>query len=359
MPRLDYPIGGGCPSLLLEPQRTNILAYSDNIALALNVQANTTITSDTAISPDGTQNADNVLFGTSSYRLNVLTISPLTNYTASLFFKNVNFTGAEEFTLNLNDGVFGAITATIIPSNGTATFTRNISGWSSVSGSVINYGNGWYRVSVSGTSIGGGSGWYEIGCNVSKSALIWGTQLEEGTYPTSYIPTTSATVTRVGGTASKTGISSLIGQTEGTIFLDIVVNNIDNLVSNILNTSKTPATVTTLALTKIKANNKFSFELFLGNGGFANIPLLSTNTFQNQLRTKVAIRYKSGDLAMYINGNLEATSSATYTTIGTISELFLNDIAVIFGWQESVSFNQLVFYKSGLSNSQLASLTTI
>jgi hypothetical protein len=48
---------------------------------------------------------------------------------------------------------------------------------------------------------------------------LWGAQLEAGAYPTSYIPTTTATVTRNADAISKTGISDLIGQTEGVLFL--------------------------------------------------------------------------------------------------------------------------------------------
>jgi hypothetical protein len=62
---------------------------------------------------------------------------------------------------------------------------------------------------------------------------------------------------------------------------------------------------------------------------------------------------------MYINGNLEATSSSSFTNIGTKTELFLNDAVTYFNYQESVSFNSVVLFTSGLTNEQLATLTTI
>lgn len=348
MPRLTYPIGGGCPSLLLEPQRTNLLTNSDNIALALNVQANTTITSDTAISPDGTQNADNVLFGTSSYRLRVTSISPLTNYTASLFFKNVNFTGAEEFTLNLSDGVFGAITATIIPSNGTATFTRNISGWSSVSGSVINYGNGWYRVSVSGTSIGGGSGWYEIGCNVSKSALIWGAQLEIGTYPTSYIPTVASSVTRLADTA----LTTFNFGSDFTLFVDFnnnTVGGVNRYIGDFQSSNGSQG------MFFIGTNNKFRYLVFYNGAYIAGQNLTVPTTYTVGDRIKGAIVKSGSSYKFFSNGSLIASYTYTAPTTEIINKSYF---AQSFVNDNSLNLNQFIGY-APLTDSQAIALTTL
>jgi hypothetical protein len=195
--------------------------------------------------------------------------------------------------------------------------------------------------------------------NGTSGIYIYGAQVEVGSYATSYIPTVASSATRIADACSKTGISSLIGQTEGTLFFDGIVNAIQNASSNILNTNKNPSTNATIALTKTKATNKIRFEQFKGNGTFDNIPLSSTNSFADGVRTKVAIRYKSGDFAMYINGNLEATNTSTYTNIGVKSELFLNDSAAVFAFQESVTFNQVILFSTALINSELATLTTI
>jgi hypothetical protein len=187
----------------------------------------------------------------------------------------------------------------------------------------------------------------------------YGMQLEVGSYATSLIPTNGTSVTRNADVIEKTGISSLIGQAEGTMFFDGIVNNIQNSATNILNTNKNPSINSQIALVKEKNTNKIKFQQFFGNGTFDSITLNATNTFANGTRTKVAIRYKSGDFAMYINGNLEATSSLTFTNIGTKTELFLNDIQTIYAYQESVSFNAVALWKSPLTNTQLAELTTL
>lgn len=62
---------------------------------------------------------------------------------------------------------------------------------------------------------------------------------------------------------------------------------------------------------------------------------------------------------MYVNGTLQATSTSTYTANGSKSEIFLNDPTTYFFYQENVAYNSAQLYKTGLSNSELAQLTTI
>ena len=352
IPRIDYT-NGSCPSLLVEPQRTNLLTYSNDFSNVSWVKQELTLTANSIISPDGTLNAYKLTptAVNSPHQLNKLSISASVSNTMSFYAKKGGYDlvecldGASGFNgskFNLNTG----------------TFTNQGTGV----GSMISVGNGWYRCIVTVVTTGirfyiNNSSSY-IGDGTS-GIYLWGTQFETASYPTSYIPTVASTVTRNADVISKTGISSLIGQTEGTLFFDGIVNNIQNATSNILNTNKTPSTISSIALTKIKATNKIRFEQFLGNGTFVNIPLLSTNSFADGVRTKVAIRYKSGDFAMYINGNLEATNTSTYTNIGVKSELYLNDSGAIFAFQESVSFNSTQLYKTPLINSELQSLTTL
>ena len=347
IPRLDYS-NGTCPSLLVEPQRTNLLTYSEDIALSLTSQANTTVTSNAAISPNGILNADNILFAASSYRLRSLTISATTNYTASLFFKNVNFTGTEEITLNLSDGVYGSITATIIPSNATATFTRNIIGWSSVSGKVEDFGNGWYRVSVSGASIGGGFGWYEIGCNVSKSILIWGLQLEAGSYPTSYIPTTSASVTRNADVLTRAGFGNT--STSGTLFFDFYAENITSpnglyMLQLFAGSSLGNASFVDSNGLAIVANGP-SVQVY--NNGYSQLVQSITPT-QGQ-RVKIAVRYNGTNISSSING--VASSVLTDTSVGVKNALRINN-----GEYGTQAFNAVAFFPSYLTDDQLELLT--
>jgi hypothetical protein len=340
-PRLDYT-NSSCPSLLVEPQRTNLATNSDgNLSTYGGAAVNVTNASS---SFNSFANAIQIpSTGISAAYKSIVTTA--IQYTISVFVKmddnSVPILSASALSGNMSLIISGAIA------------TNNLK--------VESYGNNIYRLSATATSTGinNNNGVVRYDTQVLKSFKFTGIQLEAASFATSYIPTVAAAVTRNAETISKTGISSLIGQTEGTLFFDGIVNNIQNASSNILNSNKNNTTISTFALFKIKATNKFRLDYFLGNGTGTSIQLLSTNSFADGTRTKIAIRYKSGDFAMYINGNLEITSTSTFTNNGVKSELFLNDSTTFFSFQESVSFNQVALYTNTLSNAELASLTTL
>jgi hypothetical protein len=359
---LDYT-NGSCPSILVEPQRTNLVLRSEEFDNAVWSKINTTITANSTNSPSGNLTADTIIDNaTNSIHVCGNTGGGTGVYTFSFYAKANTLTRVGLLTAAAVNLTLASTAQVFDLSNGTVVNT--ISG---VTATITNAGNGWYRCSVTLTALV--SGIYYITCiktgtNIGyigsgESLFVWGAQLEAGANATSYIPTLASAVTRNADVISKTGISNLIGQTEGTIFFDGIVNSIQSSGTNILNTNKNPSVASQIALTKVSSTNKIRFEQFFGNGGFGNIRLESTNTFANGTRTKVAIRYKSGNFAMYINGVLEATSSSTFTNIGTKSDLFLNDSATLYAFQGSVSFNSVALWKETLNNTELAQLTTI
>jgi hypothetical protein len=74
-------------------------------------------------------------------------------------------------------------------------------------------------------------------------------------------------------------------------------------------------------------------------------------------RIKVAYAYKSGSFALYINGVQRGVLSDTFTPVTTFDDIFLNDVTTYFNYQENVSFNQALLFKTRLTNDQLAELT--
>ena len=363
VPRLDYT-NSSCPSILVEPQRTNLVTYSEQFDNISWIKLNVSITANTAVSPDGNTNADAVIPNTNNgihaLRSNIFNQSATTSHSWFVKANGYSKVAVRESELVGNYAAFDLSNGTLLSTNQT--------------GSIVNYGNGWYRITLIDTTIGllsqtsivvlpdsytTGNPLFNWTPDGVKGVLAYGATAEVGSYPTSYIPTVASSVTRNADVISKTGISSLIGQTEGTVFFDGTVNNAINPTTNIINTNKTAPSISTFTLQRAYAGNKYEFYIFKGNGGFDNIGLSSTNNYALGQRVKIAVRYKSGDMAMYINGILEDTSSDTYTTNGTKSELFLNDAVTYFAYQEIVSFNSVVLFTSGLTNEQLAQLTTI
>jgi len=327
LPRLDY-LNSSCPRLLLEPQRTNLLTYSeqfDNAAwtkqTGITITANTTETLD----PSGYYGADKVVStnGSTGFFQAGLSLNTTLSYTRTIYLKGA--VGGE--TLKLKDpSGFGPTT------NVTLT-------------------NSWQRYEHKTTATGDAYQglWVD---DISNGATIyaWGAQLEAGAYATSYIPTLSTSVTRVADLVSKTGISSLIGQTEGTIFLDVravldTTTNQDYSVSD--------GTTSNRALIRLNTSGLINAIGVFGGSIEFN---MGTTPYTAGSRYKIALAYKLNDIALYVNG-VQAATDNTATISGTLSR-FGFDVGT--GVAPIVSpVNQALLFKTRLTNAQLAELTTL
>lgn len=359
VPRLDYT-NSTCPSILIEPQRTNLALRSEEFDNASWVKTNSTITANSVISPDGTQDADTFIANGAAGIKNITgTISILseTPYSFSVFAKkntnnfiqlvgsNTGFGSNFWANFDLNNGVLG--------SKGSA-----------VTSKIENYGNGWYRCTISGTSaiyVGGANNILSI-CtsatsgrlesnSLSTSVYLWGAQLEVGANATSYIPTTTASVTRNVDVISKTGISSLIGQTEGTLYAEVNMKNWENAGRIFSISDETSNNVVSILLTTSKR-----FIGLISNSGtlFANIV---SGSFTDGSH-KIALAYKQNDVVFYIDGVL--IGSDTSVSIPTCSAAYLGKVET----SETTnvlndSIKSAVLWKTRLTNAELATLTKL
>lgn len=243
IPRLDYS-DGSCPSLLLEPQRTNLITYSEDFDTFW-VENDSVLNNNYASSPTGEFNAyrfiDNNAGGSGNVSLNkTFVLTTDTTYTFSVFAKKdqVNF-------ISLRTAGFSS------PSSGNTYFDVENGALGNVrpdhTANIKDYGNGWYRCSIT-FSISGAdaTGILAIYANEqdnvltsqrddTTSVLLFGAQLEQGSYPTSYIPTTGSAVTRLADNCSldTTGL----GLTEITETFSDDTTNVITTISSTYNVS--------------------------------------------------------------------------------------------------------------------------
>lgn len=337
VPRLTYQNGGGgCPSLLLEPQRTNIATYSQEFNDVTWIKTSVTVTANTTVSPDGTQNADTLSFAVGGgNRIEKTTAGVYNSQTHTITVYAKVASGTSTFRLKCTHaGVVDYISTDFTATTSWQRFT-----FTQTFGATI--GTGIVYAIQNGTN------------GLAKDIIFWGFQLEtNSSYATSYIPTVASSATRIADACSKTGISSLIGQTEGVLFADFVINGRTND-ANILNSEKN--TVCSFFFLH-KSNGNIQAGLYQTGAIKAQITAGSVSVNQ---RAKVAYAYKSGNTVLYINGVQVGTSADTYTLPSTLDDIFINDTTTYFAYQESVSYNQVILFPTRLTNAQLATLTTI
>ena len=347
VPRLTYQNGGGgCPSLLLEKQSTNYALSSEDFSNATywTASGSMTVTANQTTSPDGTQNAD--LFYDSGAVYKFVNLVPVgTYYSFSCYFKRVT---ATEMQITASDGVTGDLYSTFNLVN--LTSQSSTSGdWTNNTTQIISMGNGWYRCVVSGLRGSGGSAiGYRIECGESaKSFYAWGYQAEASSYPTSYIPTTTSSATRVADECKKNGIGALIGGTSGTLFFDIKTNPTLSS-SNYKQFCYYVTSGGSQSYLYLDGANKITTNATWGS-------LFYNTALQPNTRYKVALVFAPNDFALYINGVSVATASS-----GTPNNNVDLQIGQFNGTEMcEFVFNQYTHFPSRLTNAELASLTTI
>lgn len=321
IPRIDYT-NGSCPSLLVEPQRTNLLLQSNVFNSTSWSKYGTPVINSGILSPDGTNNAFELNMSVAQGIYQNATNTAGT-YTCSIYIKGDT------------NGIIGLIDGNSLPTQ------------------TVNVTTEWKRVNVVLTK--GSSplqyAIYRLNLSHLSKVYIYGAQCELGAYPTSYIPTVASTVTRNADVISKTGISSLIGQTEGTIFIHLKNNSID------------ATTKIILKLWDGTENNRIQlstfadvFFFFIATGGTTQINLNYAPPILTNNKYKVAIKYASNSFKVFINGANVITN--TSLSVPSTSALVFGNNG-LSGLFNSINIDSTQLYKTALTDAECIALTTI
>jgi len=347
--RFDHdPVTLACKGLLIEESRTNNVFNSGNPTLW-----NFTGTNEgSLIAPDGS-NGLRAGLGTAQLVTNAASTTSATAYTLSVFLKRdntdwirVQYNHATNTNLlnawfNLSTGTVGTVAV------GTGTIT-------SISASIVPAGNGWYRCSVTGTTPTTGGLTENIISAVSDNSVsrvagsiygVWGGQIEAGSFPTSYIPTTTASVIRSADVCSITGsaFTSIWNGVDATVFFR------GSRIANIVGLTNWALTSGTLATT-ILLDRSGSFErLAVGGTG-----IITRSPFTTLQEYKTATAVKTGDYAVSFNGETALTSSNTFALSlnAFVIGASYTGVGHLNGWVNSIKF-----YKKRLPNAKLRTLT--
>jgi len=374
IPRLDYFASGGvvgCPALLVEPSAQNAFIQSQTLFTSHLVQNLTTAGyADVAISPDGTQNAEKFVPNTTNgvhgiADITSQTITSGTTYTFSCFAKSDGGTNYPLIVLQLDSSTAWGATRNAIFN--VVSGTIHGSAPSGVTMRIQDYGSGWYRFSATATAVGSVTGQYQYRIYIPNSSatlsyaaasgntegvLVWGAQVETGSVPTSYIPTTTGQLTRNADVINLSGaVSGCIGQTEGTIYAEVDVRTFAN--GNRI-VCLSDGTSDNRIILQEGANSTLQAIVTNATSGVVDI---STASGRTSGIYKIAIGYKQNDFAVYVNGSQTGTDNTG--GVPACNQIFIGKIETTATTNQ---FNDRIraaaLYTTRLTNAELAALTT-
>lgn len=342
-PRVQFSGNNGY--LLLEPTRTNYATYSSDASQWGNVSGSQSITKtqNYSTAPDGTQTATRLQATAtgSNYSLISLSTTSITgNYTGSVYLKSN--TGNTE-----NVVVYG----------------RN----TSVSSYAI--GNQWQRIEFQGSGTSGQNLYLFLGSfpnngsDESIDVLVWGGQLEAGTFSTSLIPTTTAVVTRtVDSCEIASGLENIIGQTEGTLFIDFeyLYETTTDSSTDVNRDILVLGTASDISEGVSIDNYRSQFRVFVQGSGMTtqSIGNNSTGASQPNTRYKLAVKYKTGDCKAYLNGSLLGSSTGTVSFATNLDGIFFSYNSSSRPYKNQKKVYQLQVFNTALSDAELIALTS-
>ena len=349
--RFDYdPVTLAARGLLIEEQRTNLVFPSEDFAYPWSIY-NATRVANAGTAPNGTLTADRIeSSGAGIFRASVGVVNA-TAYTYSVFLKHVSGTG---IVSNIGFESFGAV-----PLAGTSLFnlltgTVISNGAQVTASSITAFGNGWYRVSVTATST-------DVTTTLINYApagdqfLMWGAQLEQGAFSTSYIPTTTAAATRASDVASMTGanFSDWYNQVEGTLVAEFGPYGNGGPSKNFgvvdINNG------TSANIIRLFAGSTVS-PVFAVTVGTVTQAYISSGTITPTDISKIAASYKADDFARSVNGAVAATDSSG--TVPAVNRMLIGAGQIGVG-ELNGHLRSFAYYPKRLSNTALPALTRL
>lgn len=366
VPRIEFdPVTRQCLGLLIEEQRTNLAARSEDITIAPWSTGATGTTANQATSPDGSVTADSLSETTSNaqhYILNACSVTTGTVYTASVFVKKGNGATAPDWiAFGFISAGFGQVRAAFNVQTGSFGNTTGVT-----STRAVQFPNGWWRISVTATatvttSSGGLLLNFTQNTNVSASIpvytgqttsdiFIWGAQFEAASFASSYITTTTTSLVRSADVCSITGaaFTGFYNQTEGAM---VCKYDRPAAVSESHMTIDNGTSNERLVLQFSGITERFG-QSNAGGGTSANLDI----GFAGAINTRIghAARYKLNDFAFSCNGTSVVTN--TTLTVPNVNQLTIGNR--LGGVYLNGHIHTIQYFNAIKTNAQLQALST-
>ncbi len=326
MPRVDY-LNNSNGSLILEPQRSNLVTYSSDFS---EWDISTESTSTMTVTPNYTT-AQN---GLSASRL--VATRPSTDFRSII----------SNYVTNTNT----ATKSVYIKNNNAGNVDINISD------QAITVTDTWQRYEITNNYPHATIGLRYTGAALSCDISIAGYQFELGSYATSYIPTSGSSVTRNADVCNNGGDASRFNSSEGVLYAEFKSFTSNDTVDLNRYITLTNGTSNERVALLLGGNTNQLRAIIYSSSQSINLSFSTTATETKQFN-KLAVKYKSGDYAFYLNGvEIGSSTESSIFSANTLDDLSLD---VGGGTQQFRGFlKDLRVYNTALTDSELATLTT-
>jgi len=354
-PRIDYdPVTLALRGLLVEEQRTNLFIYSDQFDNSSWAKRNAMgVTANAAAAPDGSNNADAFVTGNVSNWSGVSKNYSVTigdKVAVSCFYKSGTRSVVRH---NLFDTTDHYVTYDL--STGTLVASGNIGANDSFG--IQQLANSWFRVWICLASVSAATLECQLGRTgptpvLNETLYAWGAQLEAGAFPTSYIPTAGAQVTRAADFVGLNALSPWFNPAEGTLFIEAsaaATPPAGNIAARVVALAKD----TTNYLSISRNSNGLVAADVVSNGAGSFTPLQSQQV-PNNTSFKSVLAYALNNTANAVNGAVSPTDTSVSLPEPVACHLGQCGSGQAF-WNGHI--RKLRYFPRRLSNSEIQAMT--
>lgn len=361
-PRIEYDANGNCLGLLMEAARTNLCLQSQTLGTTW-APTRASVSANVVAAPDGTTTADKIVEDSSAATTH-LVLQGFTKaasalvYTVSAFFKSAE---RSEIRIMLHGTTSADSVSAIFNGSGSIVTAAATTGtFTAASATITSFANGWYRCTITGTtdtatalnlrldlSVAGSPSYNGDG---ASGAYVWGVQLEQAAFASSYIPTTTVAVARTADSCIRT-LGSEFSATAGTVVVSGRASGGQDASVGQAAWSFDDGTLNErLCFTRSPATDTGNY--IITDGGVAQA--LLPNTFTNSIAFKAGTAWAANDSAVSFNGNaIQTDATVTLPTVTT-----LNVGGMVLGTQMNGHILRFDYWPTRLPDTYLVSAST-
>jgi hypothetical protein len=370
-PRFDYdPVTLAPKGLLIEEQRTNLVTFSEQFNDAVWVKSTSAVTANASTSPDGAVTADKIIvnngitLGSASgagVRQVLTKAASAITYAYSVYAKAAEFNSVLLYVSS--SSVSNSAICQFNLASGTAGVPTTAGAFTSATALITPVGNGWYRCTLIPTSDTDTvftarafpADTVATTGNGTSGVLLWGAQLEQGSFSTSYIPTVASQVTRAADNASMIGNNFARWYTQG------VGTMLASFDFSGAGSAANPSTRTAFNISDGTSNNRLQIYNISGNvgsfiaaGGASQAALDNFSPVPVDVFRTVALAYASNDAIQAVNGSL--SSNDTSVIVPVVNAAYIGSEPASARLNGHV--RRISYYSRRLANSELQAITS-